>query len=93
MGPPPPLPLARGDGQQAAVSYKIAGFDLRVMTAGDLQRIKSYYYGMISLNDKGCVANLKTRAEKISAVLGIRSGRDPEQATDELRLARDVVLR
>jgi arylsulfatase A-like enzyme len=29
-----------------------AGFDLRAMTARDLERIKSYYYGMISLNDK-----------------------------------------
>ena len=29
-----------------------AGFDLRTMTAKDLERIKSYYYGMISLNDK-----------------------------------------
>jgi arylsulfatase A-like enzyme len=28
------------------------GFDLRTMTAKDLDRIKSYYYGMISLNDK-----------------------------------------
>jgi arylsulfatase A-like enzyme len=28
-----------------------AGFDLRTMTEKDLQRIKSYYYGMISLND------------------------------------------
>ncbi len=29
-----------------------AGFDLRTMNARDLDRIKSYYYGMISLNDK-----------------------------------------
>jgi arylsulfatase A-like enzyme len=29
-----------------------AGFDLRAMTPADLDRIKSYYYGMISLNDK-----------------------------------------
>ena len=28
------------------------GFDLRQMTGKDLDRIKSYYYGMISLNDK-----------------------------------------
>jgi arylsulfatase A-like enzyme len=28
------------------------GFDLRGLTDKDLQRIKSYYYGMISLNDK-----------------------------------------
>lgn len=28
------------------------GFDLRGMTASDLDRIKGYYYGMISLNDK-----------------------------------------
>jgi arylsulfatase A-like enzyme len=28
------------------------GFDLRTMTASDLERIKRYYYGMISLNDK-----------------------------------------
>jgi arylsulfatase len=29
-----------------------AGFDLRTMSTTDLERIKSYYYGMISLNDK-----------------------------------------
>ncbi len=29
-----------------------AGFDLRGMTARDLDRIKSYHYGMISLNDR-----------------------------------------
>jgi arylsulfatase A-like enzyme len=29
-----------------------AGFDLRELTARDLERIKTYYYGMISLNDK-----------------------------------------
>jgi arylsulfatase A-like enzyme len=29
-----------------------AGFDLRTMTGRDLDRIKSFYYGMISLNDK-----------------------------------------
>jgi arylsulfatase A-like enzyme len=29
-----------------------AGFDLRTMTEKDLERIKTYYYGMISLNDK-----------------------------------------
>jgi arylsulfatase len=29
-----------------------AGFDLRAMTAEDLEIIKTYYYGMISLNDK-----------------------------------------
>ncbi len=28
------------------------GFDLRILTDADLTRIKSYYYGMISLNDK-----------------------------------------
>ena len=28
------------------------GFDLRTMTATELDRIKSYYYGMISMNDK-----------------------------------------
>jgi arylsulfatase A-like enzyme len=28
------------------------GFDLRTMLPADLDRIKSYYYGMISLNDK-----------------------------------------
>jgi arylsulfatase A-like enzyme len=31
---------------------KIMGFDLRTMTPQDLERIKTYYYGMISLNDK-----------------------------------------
>ncbi len=37
--------------QQKALESSV-GFDLRTMTARDLDRIKSYYYGMISLNDK-----------------------------------------
>jgi len=37
--------------QQKALANSV-GFDLRTMTARDLDRIKSYYYGMISLNDQ-----------------------------------------
>ena len=37
--------------QQKSVESSV-GFDLRTMTPRDLDRIKSYYYGMISLNDK-----------------------------------------
>jgi arylsulfatase A-like enzyme len=38
-------------GQQRALENTV-GFDLRTMTPSDLYRIKSFYYGMISLNDK-----------------------------------------
>jgi arylsulfatase len=37
--------------QQAAIESSV-GFDLRTMTPTDLDRVKSYYYGMISENDK-----------------------------------------
>ena len=37
--------------QQKALEDSV-GFDLRTLTEGDLNRIKSYYYGMISENDK-----------------------------------------
>ena len=37
--------------QQAALE-KSVGFDLRTMSAADLDRVKAYYYGMISQNDK-----------------------------------------
>jgi arylsulfatase A-like enzyme len=36
--------------QQKALASSV-GFDLRTMTPRDLDRIKSYYYGMVSLND------------------------------------------
>jgi len=36
---------------QAALENSV-GFDLRTMTAADLDRVKAYYYGMISENDK-----------------------------------------
>ena len=38
--------------QQRKALENSVGFDLRTMTARDLDRIKSYYYGMISENDK-----------------------------------------
>ena len=38
-------------GQQRALENSV-GFDLRKLTDQDLHRIKSYYYGMISENDK-----------------------------------------
>lgn len=38
-------------GQQRALENTV-GFDLRTITPADLNRIKSYYYGMISENDK-----------------------------------------
>jgi arylsulfatase len=37
--------------QQKALESSV-GFDLRTMTAADLDRVKAYYYGMISENDK-----------------------------------------
>jgi len=38
--------------QQKAALENSVGFDLRTMTAADLDRVKAYYYGMISENDK-----------------------------------------
>src|SRR6266576_2595714 len=38
--------------QQQKALEDSAGFDLRTMTERDLNRIKSYYYGMIYENDK-----------------------------------------
>ena len=38
--------------QQKAALEKSVGFDLRTMTAADLDRVKQYYYGMISENDQ-----------------------------------------
>src|SRR5256885_14687888 len=38
--------------QQKAAIMNSVGFDLRAMTASDLDRVKAYYYGMISENDK-----------------------------------------
>jgi arylsulfatase len=38
--------------QQRAAIESSVGFDLRKMTAADLDRVKAYYYGMISENDK-----------------------------------------
>ena len=38
-------------GQRRALENSV-GFDLRTLTDGELDRIKSYYYGMISENDK-----------------------------------------
>jgi len=53
----PPSPRREGEmlrkppGQLKALA-NTAGFDLRRLTAEDLDRIKAFYYGMISLNDK-----------------------------------------
>jgi len=44
--------MANKPPQQQAALEKSVGFDLRTMTPADLDRVKSYYYGMISLNDK-----------------------------------------
>src|SRR5207244_2844390 len=38
--------------QQKAAIEKSVGFDLRTMTPEALDRVKAYYYGMISENDK-----------------------------------------
>jgi arylsulfatase len=38
--------------QQRAALENSVGFDLRTMSAGELDRVKAYYYGMISENDK-----------------------------------------
>ena len=37
--------------QKTALESSV-GFDLRTMTAADLDRVKAYYYGMITENDK-----------------------------------------
>lgn len=44
--------MANKPPQQRAALEKSVGFDLRTMTAADLDRVKAYYYGMISENDK-----------------------------------------
>jgi arylsulfatase A-like enzyme len=44
--------MANKPSQQKAALENSVGFDLRTMTAADLDRVKSYYYGMISENDK-----------------------------------------
>lgn len=49
-------------GQRKALESSV-GFDLRTMTPADLDRIKSYYYGMISLNDKYLGRVLEVLAE------------------------------
>ena len=49
-------------GQRKALESSV-GFDLRTMTPEDLDRIKSYYYGMVSLNDKYLGRVLEALAE------------------------------
>jgi arylsulfatase A-like enzyme len=44
--------MANKPPQQRAALENSVGFDLRTMTAADLDRVKAYYYGMISENDK-----------------------------------------
>jgi arylsulfatase len=44
--------MANKPPQQVAALANSVGFDLRTMTAADLDRVKSFYYGMISENDK-----------------------------------------
>lgn len=44
--------MANKPPQQKAALEKSVGFDLRNMSAADLDRVKAYYYGTISLNDK-----------------------------------------
>ena len=44
--------MANKPPQQQAALEKSVGFDLRTMSAADLDRVKAYYYGMISENDK-----------------------------------------
>src|SRR3989440_4874603 len=44
--------IANKPPQQTAALENSVGFDLRAMTAADLDRVKAYYYGMISENDK-----------------------------------------
>lgn len=47
-----PGEMANKPAPQRAALEKSVGFDLRTMTAADLDRVKAYYYGMISENDK-----------------------------------------
>jgi arylsulfatase A-like enzyme len=47
-----PGEMANKPPQQRAALENSVGFDLRTMTAADLDRVKAYYYGMISENDK-----------------------------------------
>ncbi len=44
--------MANKPPQQKAALEKTVNFDLRTLTAADLDRVKAYYYGMISENDK-----------------------------------------
>jgi len=44
--------MANKPPQQKAALENSVGFDLRTMSAADLDRVKAYYYGMISENDK-----------------------------------------
>lgn len=44
--------MANKPPQQKAALENSVGFDLRTMTAADLDRVKSYYYGMITENDQ-----------------------------------------
>jgi len=44
--------MANKPPQQKAALENSVGFDLRTLTPADLDRVKAYYYGMISENDK-----------------------------------------
>jgi arylsulfatase len=44
--------MANKPQQQKAALENSVGFDLRTLTPADLDRVKAYYYGMISENDK-----------------------------------------
>lgn len=44
--------MANKPPQQKAALENTVGFDLRTLTPADLDRVKAYYYGMISENDK-----------------------------------------
>jgi arylsulfatase A-like enzyme len=47
-----PGEMANKPPQQKAALENSVGFDLRTLTPADLDRVKAYYYGMISENDK-----------------------------------------
>lgn len=47
-----PGEMANKPPQQRTAIENSVGFDLRTMTAADLDRVKAYYYGMITENDK-----------------------------------------
>jgi arylsulfatase len=47
-----PGEMANKPPQQRTALESSVGFDLRTMTAADLDRVKAYYYGMITENDK-----------------------------------------